>query len=258
MVLIITLFQLGQFPPEYGYRHPGLIGFLSSLTLTMNIVHRQEMVGAGWTLPIEVDMYLFLPVLFFYVRSVRYLWPVLLLNLFIVAFHRRTFGQVSFLPMCVPCFLPGIPAYIRWNRTKRVLPAWTFALLLAMLIAGNQRFGTWQRNWISCLVLGLCLPYFKDLTFKPVKKAVHVVAKYSYGIYLTHITAWMVFVHTLKTSPMPLRVAALLLLLIVPHVVLYHAVEEPMIRPGARLARHPKDRKVPPITEAALSLEPAP
>lgn len=258
MVLVITLFHLGQFPPEYGYRPPGLIGFLSNLTLTMNIMHRQEIVGAGWTLPIEVDMYLFLPVLFFFARSTKRVWPLLLLDLFIVAFNKRTFGQVSFLPMCVPCFLPGILAYVQWNRSKRVLPAWTFPVLLVALIAWNQRYGTWQRNWISCLALGVLLPTFRELTYEPLKRAAHVVAKYSYGIYLTHITAWMVFVHTLKSSPMPVRLTDLLILLIAPPLLLYHLVEEPMIRLGAQWARRLHDRRVPRVTEAVLRTEPAP
>ena len=258
MVLLLTGFRLAQFPPEFAYLPPGLKGFLSNLSLTMNLTHRLEIVGAGWTLPIEVDMYLFLPVLFFFVRNTKILWPLLVLDAFVVAFDRSAFGQVSFLPMCVPCFLPGIMAYVLWERTNRPLPAWSFPLLLAALIILNQRYGTWQRNWISCAVLGLSLPYFKELQFQPLRKASHVVAKYSYGIYLTHITAWMVFVHVLKGRPLPLRIASLAVLLVVPPVILYHLVEEPMIRLGSRLSRQLRGRGAPLITPAVLNTEPAP
>lgn len=258
MVLVVTIFHLAQFPPEFAYRFPGFKGLFANLSLTMNLFHKEEIVGAGWTLPIEVDMYLFLPVLYFFVRSVKALWCVLLIDLFIVAFNKTNFGQVSFLPMCIPCFLPGIMAYLLSERARRVLPAWMFPIFLAVLIIWNQAYGSWQRNWASCLVLGLSLPFFREIEIAPVRRAAHIIAKYSYGIYLTHITTLMVFIHVLRGRPMFLRIPVLILGLTLPPWLLYHLVEEPMIKLGSRLARLLHDRYAPRIDASVLVTEPAP
>ena len=258
MVGIITVFRLPQFPPTFTYAHPGVLGLLSNVTLTFNLAHRQEIVGAGWTLPIEVDMYLFLPVLFFFVRQVKQLWPLLVLDVFIMVFNHQTFGYVSWFPMCVPCFLPGIMAYLLWDRTQRRLNPWLFPMWLFLLIGLNQKYGNWRHNWISCLLLGLSLPFFREISWQPLKRAAHIVAKYSYGIYLTHLTAVVVFTHILRSHSLLLRIPIFLLMLVIPPLLLYHFVEEPMIKLGSRLARHFHDRWAPRITEGVLNTEPAP
>ena len=259
MVAVITLFHLAQFPPDFQYRWPGFHSFLANVLLIFNLFPHLEIVGAGWTLPIEVDMYLFLPALFFFARSVKSVWPLLVLDLFVMLFNLQFFPAVSsILPMCIPCFLPGVMAYTLWKRSRRPLPGWLFPVFLFTLLAVNQVFGNWRRNWFSCLALGLALPFFRELEWQPLKRAAHTVAKYSYGIYLTHITALMVFAHVLRGEPMILRLFALAFLLVVPPFALYHLVEAPMIRLGSNLSRSRRDRISPRTTDQMLSAEPVP
>src|SRR5207253_2096098 len=54
-------------------RHWAWTEYLSNMTLTMNLFYVDVMLGALWTLPLEVQMYLALPFLFVIGRS-RPLW----------------------------------------------------------------------------------------------------------------------------------------------------------------------------------------
>ena len=259
MITLVVLFHIPEWYPAFVYTPPGLLGFVSNATLTFNLVHRTGIIPAGWTLPVEMDMYVFLPALFWLAVRVKRLWPILLLDAVMaaLAYHFFLSGDSNFF-MCVPCFLPGIMAYVLWSKSSRPLPSWAFPIFLAVLIGLNEAFGAWRHNWVSCLALGLALPFFKEQTNATVRKVAHTLAKYSYGIYLTHVTALMVLVHALKQSSTPVRWGGFTAALILPPILLYHAVEEPMIKLGARLARHWGNRGVPRVTEAVLNAEPAP
>ncbi len=259
MVAAVVILRLPEWYPQFVYQAPDFLGLVSNATLTFNLVHRMAVIPAGWTLPVELNMYVLLPALFLLARRTKRLWPILLLDGVMagLAYHFFLSGDSNFF-MCVPCFLPGIMAYVLWSRSKRPLPAWSFPIFLAVLVGLNNAFGAWRHNWVSCLVLGLALPYFKEQTNPKVRRVAHTLARYSYGIYLTHITALMLLVHALKTSPLPLRLCGFAAALILPPILLYHLVEDPMIKLGARLARHMGQGRVPRVTEAMLNTEPAP
>jgi peptidoglycan/LPS O-acetylase OafA/YrhL len=90
-------------------------------------------------------------------------------------------------------------------------------------------------RWAFCLVLGLAIPWFQEISFRPVQVAAHVVAKYSYGIYLSHIAViswtfalpvstavkWAIFVPLAGISP----------------VAMYHLIEHPLILTGQKVAK---------------------
>lgn len=89
-----------------------------------------------------------------------------------------------------------------------------------------QNFG----GYLSCLFLGLLIPLFRELPESWSTLACRTVAKYSYGIYLVHIPAiWFAFVK-LASAPVMLRWAVLLMLSAGLPVVLYHLLEEPLIK----------------------------
>lgn len=259
MVAVVVLFRVPEWYPQFVYRAPDTVGLLSNAMLTFNLVHRAPVIPAGWTLPVEMDMYVFLPLLFLLARRWKSVWPLVLVDAAAMLFAYRFFlsGDSNFF-MCVPCFVPGVMAYALWSRSRRPLPAWSFPLFLLALIALNQAFGAWRHNWVSCLVLGLALPFFQEQTNATVRKVAHTIAKYSYGIYLTHVTALMVLVHALQGQALPVRLLGFAAALILPPVLLYHLVEEPMIKLGARVARRMHTGKVPRVTEAVLNTEPAP
>jgi peptidoglycan/LPS O-acetylase OafA/YrhL len=85
-----------------------------------------------------------------------------------------------------------------------------------------------------------------------------VIARYSYGIYLSHFFAILVAVHELRNYSMPVRIGGFLAVFLVVPFVEYHLLEEPMIRLGAKLARKIESGPAPRIDERLLSLEPAP
>ena len=96
------------------------------------------------------------------------------------------------------------------------------------------------------------------MTYAPIRRVSHYVAKYSYGIYLSHVAAICVSVYVLRFQPMPMRVAAFVALFCLLPVAFYHLVEEPMIRVGALVAKKIGAGSVPRVTENTLELEPAP
>jgi peptidoglycan/LPS O-acetylase OafA/YrhL len=63
---------------SYGPR-PGTRAILSQILLVQNLIHVQSIVNVLWSLPYEVQMYLFLPFLFIWVRRKRVFWPLIAL-----------------------------------------------------------------------------------------------------------------------------------------------------------------------------------
>jgi peptidoglycan/LPS O-acetylase OafA/YrhL len=90
-------------------------------------------------------------------------------------------------------------------------------------------------RWVFCLVLGLAIPWFQEITVRPLTRALHVIAKYSYGIYLSHV-AILLYVLALPVST-AVRWSLCIAALVVTPVLLYHVIERPMIVVGQRLAR---------------------
>ncbi len=261
VLALVLILHLPQFPPDFVFHWPSARELLFNVLLLGNLKYGTLLVGASWTLPIEVQMYLFLPFLFFFARANRRVWPLIVIDLFVMFFDRLSYPAVySGLPMCVAYFLPGVMAYTLSKKAGIArLPAWSFPVFLLGIVALDCYKGTYRMSWIFCLVLGLAIPTFKDMTAKPIQLASHYIAKYSYGIYLTHISALAIAIHVLRHHSREVRFAVFIGLFCVLPVAFYHAVEEPMIRLGARLASRIKTaRPVPRITENELELEMAP
>lgn len=135
-----------------------------------------------------------------------------------------------------PCFIAGVIAY-RLSRGPRLqLPSlgWPL-LLLATSLAYQFHWGA-KTGWVLCLLVGVAVPQFRELGPGLIQKTCQLVARYSYGIYLTHlICIWLAF-DVLSSLP---RYAQWLVFAgssaALP-VALYHAIEAPMIAVGARLA----------------------
>jgi peptidoglycan/LPS O-acetylase OafA/YrhL len=88
-------------------------------------------------------------------------------------------------------------------------------------------------RWAFCLALGVLIPYFRELTWRPLTKTAAVIAKYSYGIYLSHST---VFAFALTFENPWLRWPLMAGLVVLVPVLLFHLVEDPMIQIGKRAA----------------------
>ncbi len=113
--------------------------------------------------------------------------------------------------------------------------------MILLAAAGMQALGTYYEyehvsRWGLCLMIGLTAPFFAELNRPLLNKGTELIARYSYGIYLTHLHAQWVALVVLKEQPAAVRYSVLMALSIGLPVALYHVVEAPMIRLGARLA----------------------
>jgi len=229
----------------FRYVPPGGHRFLLSACLLIPNLWRDYLpVGVMWSLPYEVQMYVLLPVVFFFVRRNFSLWPLLLYWTFIVILCRALFSPAvphNFF-LCIPYFLPGVMAYVGFGRYKPRLPSWT--LPIALLIAWSLFMISpgWRIADALCLSVGLGLPFFHQITTRWLIRASHHVAKYSYGIYLAHPFSIVLGLYLLPHRPLALQLTVLFVSLAVFSVSAYHLLEKPMINLGARLARSAEKR----------------
>jgi len=216
----------------------GLAGLFSNLLLVQNLTFTPSIVGQLWSLPVEMQMYLLLPSLFLLARRTTSVRPWLGLWVAAVALalvQPRISDRLD-LGQFVPSFLPGIIGFYLTGTTRRRWPSWAWPVFLAALWVAYRFSQPYEHGWVLCLLAGLALPHFRELRHGWVRRAAHELAKYSYGTYLTHVFAlWFAFVR-LAALPLAARAAVFLVLLVSLPVLLYHTLEAPLIRYGARLA----------------------
>ena len=216
----------------------GLGGLLSNLLLLQNLTFTPSIVGQLWSLPLEMQMYVLLPSLFLFARRATSVRP--LLGLWVVAVglslvQPRISDRLD-LGQFVPSFLPGIIAFYLTGTTRRSWPSWAWPVFLGALWAAYAFSQPYEHGWVLCLLAGLALPHFQELRHSWVRGASHELAKYSYGTYLTHLFALWFGLVRLAALPPAARWAVFLVLLVSLPVLLYHTLEAPLIRYGARLA----------------------
>jgi peptidoglycan/LPS O-acetylase OafA/YrhL len=210
--------------------------YFSNMALTTNLTYTDIMVGGLWTLPLEVQMYLVLPFLFLLGCSrpgfvLALVWiasiPLALLQL-------NTSGRLSVLGYS-PCFISGVIAWKLSLSVPRRLPGWLwpvgFVAVWPVFFLATHENDMYYR-WAFCLALGLAIPWFKEIGFRPLQVAAHFIAKYSYGIYLFHIAVimwsfslpvpaamkWVIFVISAAITP----------------IAMYHVIEHSLILAGQR------------------------
>jgi peptidoglycan/LPS O-acetylase OafA/YrhL len=218
----------------------------SSLALVQDITGTPQVIDTLWSLPLEVQMYLFLPFLFVLAKRGKQgplfaIW----LGLFLLAVSSTRLHLSSALQF-PPCFIPGVICYgYLVRQVDRRLPWWTlfaatFALLVVYMAAHSRFGGQGILGAPVCLALGLLIPRTQDIpaSYAGLRNFAKTVAKYSYGIYLFHDPCIRA---TLAVTPhLPLPIGILLALLITAglSVLGYHALELPMIKLGSRIAEH--------------------
>jgi peptidoglycan/LPS O-acetylase OafA/YrhL len=94
----------------------------------------------------------------------------------------------------------------------------------------------------AALLIGLAMPLFRQIPSGFIRTWSERIAKYSFGIYLTHtFCIWLAFTN-LAARPLGVRWTIFGLLLVVLPVTFFYAIEQPMIRTGTRLAKKVRDR----------------
>jgi peptidoglycan/LPS O-acetylase OafA/YrhL len=243
---------------------------VSNLLLVQNLAAPGSIINVLWSLPYELQMYIFLPFLFVWLRpalskskrsSVAWLC-VLWTAAAVLAVVRSALaesgqmsslvGRLSLLEF-VPNFLPGVISYIliahglaHVTRIKSyVWPPFILLLVAVYSIRPGSAVG-----WVLSLLLGFGIPYFGEIQTEWLRTVSHKIATYSYGIYLSHpFCIWFV-ADRLGSFPLSSRILVLIVLLVGIPAALYHAIEKPMIKVGANLAERWTDRRTP-TAEAA-------
>jgi peptidoglycan/LPS O-acetylase OafA/YrhL len=239
-IAIVLIFSIpsAEIPDAFTFVQvvPTKTELLSNLLLVQNL-HGRSIIGVLWSLPFEVQMYVLLPFIFLLLaRRGKLAWLLTIWTaVWIVSYLARP-RNLLFLAH----FLPGVIAFVLIRKVKQPrMPAWIWPLFIGSLIflflAISPSFVT---GGIVCLVLALSLPYFHDLNYRPLNMVTHNIAKYSYGVYLSHMFClWFAFIH-LRLQPVALRSLVLGGLLIGVPVLLFHLLEDPCIRAGSSLANH--------------------
>lgn len=210
----------------------------ANLLLVQNVLRQPDLTGVLWSLPLEVQMYLLLPMLFLYARREAALWPLLLLWGAGAAIIRSQIPSPygNSMLTVIPHFLPGVIAYVGYKRRKERLPGWTFPLTLGIVGGSFMMDPQAHHGWFACLFLGLALPSFQPIRNRFLIRASHLIAKYSYGIYLFHAWGIVLAFHTLRGRSLGLQLAIELATVGMLSVGGYHLIEHPMVRLGSRVA----------------------
>jgi peptidoglycan/LPS O-acetylase OafA/YrhL len=230
--LSIVAVLLAMIPPHA----PALrtVDWLANLGLVQNLTLSPNAFGTLWSLPVEIQMYLFLPFIFLCMRRSKRFWPLLALwaiSIPIAVWEPYHVARAEVLAF-VPAFLPGVMAYWLFRQHLQRLPAWGVPILIALITVGYLAHPGWTfPAFAACLVLGLTMPLFRQISSSAINIVTFQLAKYSYGIYLSHslLELWM----TLTWRTLPLY----LLLVAAASIACYHVVEQPMIRLGQHLTR---------------------
>lgn len=243
----------------------------ANLLLVQNVFHRESLIGVLWSLPFEIQMYAILP-LFFPWASLRRFRPTLAVVWLIAvavavtewAWLPGTVNPDFLLTRYFPCFLAGVLA---WNRVKNRRPTvqgYFWVLFLISVILGRRvvdlflaygssavavlrgaagdpvrsqgPIGRMVADWLFCVVIGLSIPMFLQISNRWLQVVSRVIARYSYGIYITHVPVLWLCLVKCHLGPTVVGAAASVILTALFSCAAYHGLEDPAIRLGKRWA----------------------
>lgn len=216
---------------------------LSNLLLVQNITGEASFPRPLWSLPYEVQMYLVLPALYRLTGTRRPLmWASLLWTWSVImALTLPTESLAYKLMQYVPCFLPGVLAFVISRKTQAMAsPLQLFGLVFVGGVIGVPMlvaFGLPEMPllWGLCLALGLAISRSRELRNRHLVRGSGLIAKYSYGVYMTHVLA-LGAIDGLVPGPAIVQWAAMLILLPGLAYICYHGIEKRGVALGARLA----------------------
>lgn len=221
----------------------GMKDLWANLLLVQDLTLAPSILAPLWSLPAEVQMYLVLPVLFLIVRRhgaraiVWIVWPVSV-AIALLSWKldlRLTVGRY------MPCFVAGVACFGLLKDRRPLAFFWMpvfVAGLLVVYMAAYTRFGLQAGLGIGVtFCLATMIPSVKPMSSSKLRRVSHIVAKYSYGIYLFHVPCiWLAF-GKFNSLGLPGSFVSLLLMIGAASVVSYHLLEDPFVRLGKRIAK---------------------
>jgi peptidoglycan/LPS O-acetylase OafA/YrhL len=258
-VLVALLFEI---PPHFEpvFPKPTTAAIWQNVFLVQNLFQSPDIMGPMWSLPLEVQMYALLPLLYVVANRVHSYFGAA--SLIIAGFalwyfdshSSRLFGHQPLFHYA-PWFFMGIAAFSLYRFVAPRLSVFVYGLCLLLLVAspcvihrvmGNDYRAGWI-SWITGIGFTFALPHFVELRSLMVKRVIHTIATYSYGIYLCHVPIlWLAFQQLSEHSRFTQIVIFTVLVGSVPPAM-FHFVEKPLIGLGARIS----DRLARPSPETA-------
>ena len=258
-VLVMLAAHVPAFP-DLPYLRPGPLALLANLTLTQNVTRSGSYPAVLWSLPYEVQMYVVLPFLFVFLRRFSSWWIPICLWVcdvcFLLLVRRLTPTDANewlkgapLVFQFTPCFLAGVIGYRLWSERRMQLPFFAWPILITSCVALRVLAEATPipqalalSRWFACLLLGFAVPQFRELGSGWLRTFVSIVAKYSFGIYLSHSAAFWVAFIVLADKPFWVQAGTCLALSLLFPLVMYHGVEKPMIDVGFRISSSTKKR----------------
>ncbi len=244
VVAAIILFHLPP-DPDLTYSWIGFKGLIANLLLVQNLTTEPNIISPLWSLPLEVQMYVLLPFLYFFVRHASQLRASLfclasiLAALLLPALNWRL--NVFFY---APCFAAGILAYyIKRHPARLVLPGWVWPLGLLDAIAA---FGPLDNVslphkgpsvWLLSIAVALLYAHVAEWPIARLQPITHWLAEHSYGIYLSHNLLLWLFLHRMAALPTWIRILLLALSLAGVPALLHRYIEQPLVLTGSHISR---------------------
>lgn len=238
-IAVVLILRIPPLPPDY-FVAPSVASILRNVTLTQNLFvperwSNPSVIMPLWSLPFEVQMYLFLPFIYAAIRKYgqKSVWLLIEAAIVIAAAEIVAFPHRMWVAEFLPCFMGGVLAYSLIRRAPSLPPLlWPLSLLTLVPLTITLGLSP-PVEWTICLAAGAAIPLFHELGKGLAAKACFTVARYSYGIYLCHVPLlWLCFHHLQST---PARWASYLTLVIIVPFGLYHLVESPLIKIGRRI-----------------------
>jgi peptidoglycan/LPS O-acetylase OafA/YrhL len=258
-ILFVLVLRIPAHTPHVGlvarFFPPDSVTLFSNLLLVQNLTRARDIIGVLWTLPIEVQMYLTLPFCYLIARrSVLGVAGLLALGAiagmaWFAEVHVPGLWRLTML-IFVPCFLSGVLAYalLRHGVTPRI-PGGLWFLLVAIVLAGffaaRAHYEDPLPQWAFCLALGILIPFGREISLSPVSRAAHVIAKYSYGIYLLHLPLLWIALVPFRAAPIALQWLLFAILMVTVPWIAFQLIERPGIRLGQRLTQQPMPAATP-------------
>jgi peptidoglycan/LPS O-acetylase OafA/YrhL len=245
VILVIVAFHIPVGSARFRLADMSLPTVLANVLLIQNLVYAPVVLGPLWSLPLEIQMYVVLPFLFWVVDQGRRLDRATAIWLACVglALVQPHISDRANLAQFAPCFTSGVIAFCLSKRRQAAWPFWLWVVSLNIVLLAFYvlafPFGNatpMALSWFVAFAVGWLIPNYADTTSTLLKRISATIARYSYGIYLTHsIALWVGFV-VLREEPVAVRILASAGLIGVLPILAYHLVEAPGITFGAQLA----------------------
>jgi peptidoglycan/LPS O-acetylase OafA/YrhL len=212
--------------------------FTANIFLAQRILELPNLSAPLWSLPLEVEMYLFLPLIFLFLKGKRRTGRMLGLWLGSIVLSRFGFHSWTLeLLLYIPCFMVGVLVYGYLPSRKPLFPWWGLVLGVAALgsVFAVVRLTT-MGSILFCALIGMLILMAAECEQKSVWLPAHLIARYSYGIYLCHFPLMWVFYRHLADWPTWTQHLGFFAAMIALPILTYHWIEAPMVKLGVFLS----------------------